>query len=139
MGSENYKKINDLLFLGDAIDLPYYDFVVGVEELDPSDGVAYNNGEGDKLKKRLNSISRPAILHLSYQPAPPKEALGSLLTEFNINYVKSAYGIAVLNPDKTECQVNFMRTPVEFLREDGIVEEDPCKLLRMLQDRLTEY
>ncbi len=121
MSHSSYTKIDDLLFLGDAVDLPYYDFVVGVEEIEPSDGVAYNNGDGAKLKARLRSISRTAILHLSYQPSPPKEVLGSLLKKAGLNHIQSAYGIAVLNPNETELQVNFVRTPEEFLGEDGVV------------------
>jgi hypothetical protein len=139
METNSYIKIDDLMFLGDAIDLPYFDFVVGIEEIEPSYGVAYNNGDGNKLKNRLNSISRIAILHLSYQPLPPKKTSSKLLAQLNIQPVKSAYGIAVLDPDETEIQVKFKRTPSKFLGKDGIVEEDPKKLLRMLQDRLKEF
>jgi len=135
----SYTKIDDLLFLGEAIDLPYYDFVVGVEEIEPSDGKAYNNGDGKALKARLKNLQRTAILHLSYQPSPPTEVTGSLLKQAGLNFIKSAYGIAVLKPGEIELQVGFVRTPIELLGEDGVVEEDPEKLLKMLQARLQEY
>lgn len=136
--SHLYTKIDELMFLGDAIDLPYYDFVIGVEEIEPSDGVAYNNGDGTKLKARLESINRTAILHLSYQPSQPKEVLGLVLKQSELDYIKSAYGLAVLKPHEKDVQINFVRTPLEFLGEEGVVEEDPEKLLEMLKKRLEE-
>ncbi len=137
----SYRKITDLLFLGEAIDLPYYDFVIGVETLDPRKGVAYNHDEGEKLKARLLSLESMAILHLSYQPAPPKEQLNDFLKKAEVNYVKAAIGIAIIDPLVSDNQVKYIQTPREFLSEKGIVEEHPEKLLNMLKERiyLDEY
>ena len=54
--ADDAKQITDLTFIGDAIDLPYYDFVVGVEPLSEGTSIAYNNGEGEALKSHLLSL-----------------------------------------------------------------------------------
>ncbi|GAA5141230.1 hypothetical protein [Thalassotalea piscium] len=132
-------KINDLLFLGDAVDLPYYDFVIGVETIEPSEGFAYNNGEGEALKERLLNLESKAILHLSYQPTPPKESLGGLLKQINVNHIVAAIGLAVIDPKESGSQIQFVQTPIEFLKGEGIVEEHPEKLLNMLKQRLIDH
>jgi len=132
-------KITDLLFLGDAVDLPYYDFVVGIEAMEPSEGVAYNNGEGEAIKDRLLNLDRKAILHLSYQPSPPKESLDGLLKQINVNHIVAAIGIAIIDPTASGSQIQFVQTPLEFLDGDGIVEEHPEKLLNMLKQRLADH
>lgn len=134
-----YDNITDLLFLGDAIDLPYYDFVVGIEAIEPSEGIAYNNGEGEALKDRLLTLDRKAILHLSYQPSPPKEQINSLLKQVKVNHIVAAIGIAIIDPSENGRQIQFVQTPLEFLDGEGIVEEHPEKLLNMLKQRLTDH
>jgi len=137
--TNSYDKITDLLFLGDAVDLPYYDFVIGVEAIEPSEGVAYNNGEGESLKQRLINLDRKAILHLSYQPSPPKESLGGLLKKLNVNHIVADIGIAIIDPKESGRQIQFVQTPLEFLDSKGIVEEHPEKLLHMLKQRLADH
>ncbi len=78
--ADDAKQITDLIFIGDAIDLPYYDFVVGVQPLSEGTSKAYNNGEGEALKSHLLSLNETTVLHLSHQPQPPKETAEHLLS-----------------------------------------------------------
>lgn len=132
-----YERIEDLLFIGDAIDLPYYDFVVGIEQLNPSDGgVAFNHGEGEDFKRQLQSISRTAVVFLSHQPLPPKKALAGLVYQAGVKSMTAQLGL--LHIDPAASSVQFIQTPDAMLNEsEGVVEASPSTLLDMLSERLS--
>lgn len=132
-----YNKIKDLLFLSDAIALPYYDFVVGIEEVDV-EAIAYNETDAELIKDHLLRLKGPTILHLSHQMAPPKDTLSSLLAKTNINHVGSRYGVAIIHPGE-DIEVQFIKTPKVLLDPPSVCEEDPEKLLNMLKRRLIEF
>ena len=139
--ADDAKQITDLTFIGDAIDLPYYDFVVGVEPLSGGTSIAYNNGEGEALKTHLMSLNETTVLHLSHQPQPPKERsedlIGSIFNRLEVKPIKARYGIAILQPQHKQDQVTFVNTPEELLG-DGVVEESPETLLSMLKERIID-
>ena len=135
--ADDAKQITDLTFIGDAIDLPYYDFVVGVEPLSGGTSIAYNNGEGEALKTHLMSLNETTVLHLSHQPQPPKERsedlIGSIFNRLEVKPIKARYGIAILQPQHKQDQVTFVNTPEELLGE-----ESPETLLSMLKERIID-
>lgn len=131
-----FKKIKDLLFLGDALALPYYDFVVGIEEVDV-EAVAYNSTDSELIKDHLLRLKGFTVLHLSHQMAPPN-IVSSLLAKANIKPVGSRYGIAIIQPGE-DVEVTFVKTPKSMLDPPSVCEEDPEKLLKMLKLRLVEF
>lgn len=140
--ADDAKQITDLAFIGDAIDLPYYDFVVGVQPMSENSSKAYNNGEGEAFKSHLLSINETTVLHLSHQPQPPKERsevlIDSIYERLEVKPIKSRYGIVILQPQHTQDQVTFVNTPKELLG-DGVVEESPETLLSMLKQRIYDH
>ena len=140
--ADDAKQITDLIFIGDAIDLPYYDFVVGVQPLSEGTSIAYNNGEGEALKSHLLSLNETTVLHLSHQPQPPKETsehlLSSLFERMEVKPIKARYGTVILQPQHKQGQVTLVNTPEELLG-DGVVEESPETLLSMLKQRIYDH
>lgn len=139
---DDAKQISDLSFIGDAIDLPYYDFVVGVQPMSKDSSIAYNSGEGEALKSHLLSLTETTVLHLSHQPQPPKERAADLLNgvfdRLDVKPIQARYAIAILQPQHTQDQVTFVNTPEELLG-DGVVEESPETLLSMLKQRIYDH
>lgn len=140
--ADDAKNISDLTFIGDAIDLPYYDFVVGVQPMSAGQAIAYNHGEGDSLKSHLLSLTETTVLHLSHQPPPPKELAGRLLDNvfdrLEVKPIKARYAIGILQPQHTQDQVTFVNTPEELLGH-GVVEESPETLLSLLKQRIYDH
>lgn len=136
---DDAKQISDLTFIGDAIDLPYYDFVVGVQPMSAGQPIAYNHGEGESFKSHLLRLTETTVLHLSHQPQPPKERAADLLNgvfeRLDVKPIQARYAIAILQPQHTQDQVTFVNTPEELLG-DGVVEESPETLLSMLKQRI---
>lgn len=129
-----YTKIKDLLFLSDAVALPYYDFVVGIQEMH-GEAIAYNETDAELIKGHLLSLKSSTILHLSHQMASPKEELSLLIGTAQVKHVGSRYGMAVIHPGE-EPEVMFIKTPVEVLSPPDVCEGDPESLLNMLKNRL---
>ncbi len=139
---DDAKQISDLTFIGDAIDLPYYDFVVGVQPMSAGQPIAYNHGEGEAFKSHLLRLTETTVLHLSHQPQPPKERAADLLNgvfdRLDVKPIQARYAIAILQPQHTQDQVTFVNTPEELLG-DGVVEESPETLLSMLKQRIYDH
>lgn len=129
-----YTKIKDLLFLSDAVALPYYDFVVGIQEMH-GEAIAYNETDAELIKGHLLRLKGTTILHLSHQMAPPKEELSLLIGATQLKHVGSRYGMAVIHPGE-ETEVMFIETPDEVLSPPEVCEGDPESLLNMLKYRL---
>lgn len=138
MQTSKYKKISDLLFIGEAIDLPYYDFVVGIQTAGSEEGKAYNGDEGKELTQHLSSLTEKTIIHLSHQPSPPKDETKEMLKAVGINHVVASMGFILADPQEDGVQLEILvNLPAEFF-QNGVIEANPEELLDMLKSRIKD-
>jgi len=137
MNSENFKSIDDLLFLGDAIDIYQGDVCIGIENMITRGGISYSKGEGRKLAEDLKRIDDKTVIFVVFAHPPPSFVAQSLLENISIGAVEEEIGLLYYDLDN-ENPLYAIEVPDSMITKKGQVKENPFLLLERLKDYLHE-
>lgn len=137
MNSEDFKSIDDLLFLGDAIDTFQGDVCIGLENMITRGGTSYSKGEGEKLVGDLKRINDKTVIFVVFSHPPPSQVAQSLINNIGVGAVEEEIGLLYYDLDD-EKPLYAIEVPDSMITKKGQVKENPFLLLERMKKDLEE-
>jgi len=132
MFSDTFKDIDELFFLGKAIDALPDSFVIGIKDVVTKEGNSYERGEGKKLEEDLKQLDTDTLIYIICEYMPPSAIAQSIASEGSAMQARQEIGIIHYNPNE-EIPLFALEVPDEMITEPHQAKENAFALMEWIQ------